>query len=180
VRRHGAHVVVSSRVVNITQPHHVDGSRGATWPEKMIHSMVSTMGPDPMGKCRIPAYTDWTSRRGLGPPRVQTGPRDGSPTSLYGVWATLNRVPRFWDKEYPGLNQGHAGVQSRHVSAPYHVRFCSPPRRRPDAATWPTVRDVSQRAEPDVRPLGRAVLHLLRIGRAACLFHWQVMCRLDI
>jgi hypothetical protein len=42
------------------------------------------------------------------------------------------------------------------VSGPYRVRFCSPLRRRPDAATWPTVRDVSQRAEPDVRPLGRA------------------------
>jgi hypothetical protein len=66
------------------------------------------------------------------------------------------------------------------VSGPYHVRFCNPPRQRPDAATWPTARDVSQRAEPDVRPLGRAALHLLRIRRASCLFHWQVMCRLDI
>jgi hypothetical protein len=36
-------------------------------------------------------------------------------------------------------------------------RYCSPPRRRPDAAVWPTTRDVSQRAKPDVRPLGRAV-----------------------
>jgi hypothetical protein len=34
------------------------------------------------------------------------------------------------------------------------MRFCSPPRRRPDAAAWPTARDVSQRAGPDVRPLG--------------------------
>jgi hypothetical protein len=42
------------------------------------------------------------------------------------------------------------------VSGPYCVRLCSPPRRRPDAATWPAARDVSQRAEPDVRPLGRA------------------------
>jgi hypothetical protein len=41
------------------------------------------------------------------------------------------------------------------VSGPYRVRFCSPLRRRPDAATWPAARDVSQRAEPDVRPLGR-------------------------
>jgi hypothetical protein len=37
------------------------------------------------------------------------------------------------------------------------VRLCSPLRRRPDAATWLVARDVSQRAEPDVRPLGRAV-----------------------
>jgi hypothetical protein len=33
----------------------------------------------------------------------------------------------------------------------------SPLRRRPDAATWLVARDVSQRAEPDVRPLGHAV-----------------------
>jgi hypothetical protein len=35
------------------------------------------------------------------------------------------------------------------------VCFCSPLRRRLDAATWPAARDVSQRAEPDIRPLGR-------------------------
>jgi hypothetical protein len=35
--------------------------------------------------------------------------------------------------------------------------YCPPPRRRPDAAAWLTTRDISQRAEPDVRPLGRAV-----------------------
>jgi hypothetical protein len=50
------------------------------------------------------------------------------------------------------LIKGQAGVRSRHVSGPYRIRFCSPPRRRPDAAAWPTTRDVSQRAEPDVRP----------------------------
>jgi hypothetical protein len=38
----------------------------------------------------------------------------------------------------------------------YPVRFHSPLRRGPDAATWTIARDVSQRAEPDVRPLGRA------------------------
>jgi hypothetical protein len=38
------------------------------------------------------------------------------------------------------------------VSGPYRIRFCSPPRRRPDAAVWPTTHDVSQRAEPDIRP----------------------------
>jgi hypothetical protein len=37
------------------------------------------------------------------------------------------------------------------------VCFRSLLRRRPDATTWPIARDVSQRAEPDVRPLGRAV-----------------------
>jgi hypothetical protein len=36
------------------------------------------------------------------------------------------------------------------------VRLRSPLMRRPDAATWLVARDISQRAEPDVRPLGRA------------------------
>jgi hypothetical protein len=82
-------------------------------------------------------------------------PWDGLWTPLCGVRATHGRVPRFWDKEYPSLNQGHAVVRSRHVSGPYRVRFCSPLRRSPDATTWHGARDVSQRAEPDVRPLGR-------------------------
>jgi hypothetical protein len=86
--------------------------------------------------------------RGYGP-----DPRDGSWTSLCRVRATLSRVPGFWDKEYLGLNQGQAGVRSQHVSGPYHVHLCSPLRRRPDAATWPTAHDVSQRAEPNIRPL---------------------------
>jgi hypothetical protein len=37
------------------------------------------------------------------------------------------------------------------------MRLRSPLRRRPDAAMWLVARDVSQRAEPEVRPLGRAV-----------------------
>jgi hypothetical protein len=37
------------------------------------------------------------------------------------------------------------------------VRLCSPLRQRSDAAMWFVARDVSQRAKPDVRPLGRAV-----------------------
>jgi hypothetical protein len=43
------------------------------------------------------------------------------------------------------------------VSGPYCIRFCSPLRRSPDAATWHGTRDVSQRAEPDVRPRDCAV-----------------------
>ena len=87
----------------------------------------------------------------------KSDPWDGSRTPLCGVRATHSKVPEFWDKKYPGLNQDQAGVRSRHVSGPYHVHFRSSLRRRPDAATWPTAHDVSQRAEPDVRPLGRVV-----------------------
>jgi hypothetical protein len=41
-------------------------------------------------------------------------------------------------------------------SGPIRIHFCSPLRRSPDAATWHAARDVSQRAEPDVRPLDYA------------------------
>jgi hypothetical protein len=65
------------------------------------------------------------------------------------------------------------------VSGPYRERSRSPPRRRPDAATWPTARDVRQRAEPDVRPLRRAAPAFIA-EEAHRLSSWQVMCRLSI
>jgi hypothetical protein len=40
---------------------------------------------------------------------------------------------------------------------PYPVRLHSPPRRGPTAAAWLVAHDISQRAEPDVRSLSRAV-----------------------
>jgi hypothetical protein len=43
------------------------------------------------------------------------------------------------------------------MSGPYTVRLRSPFRRKPDATTWLVARDISQRAKPDVRPLGRVV-----------------------
>jgi hypothetical protein len=142
-------------VGNSTRPHHVDGYRAATWPEKTISSKVSTVGPDPMGKCRAPAYTDQTSGQSPGPPRVQTGPPGRVPgLSVWGPGHS-QQGPGILGQRIPGLNQGQAGIRSRHVSSSYRIRSCSPLRRRPDAATWPTARDVSKRAEPNVRPLGR-------------------------
>jgi hypothetical protein len=132
----------------------------------------------------------WESARPLytqtGPPgEVQDlhgykpDPWDGSRSPLCGVRATHNRVPGFWDKEYPDLNQGQTGVRSRHVSGPNRICLSSPLRRRPDAATWPAARDVSQRVEPDVRPLGRASSAFI-VDKARRLSNWQVMCRLSI
>jgi hypothetical protein len=92
------------------------------------------------------------------------------PGPLRGVRVTHDRVPGFWDKKYPGLNQGQAGVRCRHVSGPHRVGSHSPLRRRPDAATWLTARDVSQQAEPDVRPL----------GRTTSAFNADKACRLSI
>jgi hypothetical protein len=65
------------------------------------------------------------------------------------------------------------------VSGPYRERSHSPLRRRPDAATWPTARDISQRAEPDVRPSGHAASAFIA-EEARRLSSWQVMCRLSI
>jgi hypothetical protein len=61
------------------------------------------------------------------------------------------------DEEYPGLSQGRTGVRRRHLLGSCPVCFRSPLRRGPGAATWPIARDVSRRAEPDVRPLGHAI-----------------------
>jgi hypothetical protein len=113
-----------------------------------MYSKASSVSPDPHGRVSDPCiYIPDLRERS----RTSTG---ANRTPLSGVRATHSRVPRFWDKEYPGLNQGQAGVRSRHVSGPYRVRFFSPLRRSPDAATWHGARDISQRAEPDVRPLG--------------------------
>jgi hypothetical protein len=128
----------------------VDGSGAGTCPEKTIYSKASTVSPDPHGKVSDPCICGLDLRVRS---RTSTG---ANRTPLCGVRATHSKVPEFWDKEYSGLNQDQAGVRSRHVSGPYCVRFCSPLKRRPDAATWPTARDVSRRVEPDVRPLGRA------------------------
>jgi hypothetical protein len=108
-----------------------------------------------MGKCWTPVYIDQTSGKVQDFHGCKPNPWDGFWTPLRGVWATHGRVPGFWDKEYPGLNQGQAVVWSRHVSGPYCMRLCSTLRRSPDAATWHGARDVSQQAEPHVRPLGR-------------------------
>ena len=138
---------------------------------KTISPKVSAVGPDPYGKVsdpyisrpdlragsRTPAGTDRTPRTGPGPLCVGSGP----PSSGSRDSGTKNTQV---------LIKARRGVRCRHVSGPYHVHICSPPRRRPDAAAWPTAHDVSQRAEPDVRPLGRAALHLLRRRHAACLF----------
>jgi hypothetical protein len=74
------------------------------------------------------------------------------------------------------------------------VRFRSLLRKRPNVATWPIARDVSQRAEPDVRSLGRAAsafivektrrLSILLIDdvppqhfNASCPLRWQAAPR---
>jgi hypothetical protein len=126
VRRHGANAAISSRVVNNTRPHHVDGSGAATWPEKIIHSKVSMVGPDP----------PWESAGSLhirtGPPdRVQDlcgyrpDPRDGSRISLCGVRATLNRSRDSGTKNTQALIKPGRG--SGADTCPDHTMYASAP-----------------------------------------------------
>jgi hypothetical protein len=103
VRRRYTRATTSSRVVNNTLHHHVDSSGVATWPGKTIYSKISTVGLDPMGKCRTPVHVDRTSGQGPGPRGHDPNPRDRSRTLLCGVRTTHSWVPRLWDREYPYL-----------------------------------------------------------------------------
>jgi hypothetical protein len=116
------------------------------------------VGLEPHGKVSDPCVYGHDPRVRSRTATSVPGPVGRAPGPPLGrVRATRSKVPGFWRKGYPGIDQGQAGVRSRHVSGPCRVCFCSPLRRRPDAATRPTSRDVSQRVEPDVRPLGHAI-----------------------
>jgi hypothetical protein len=93
-------------------------------------------------------------------------PRMGSGPLCVGS-APLTAGSRDSRTEYTqALGKAQVGVRCQHVSRPYRINLCSPPRRRPDAATWPTACDVSQQTEPSVSLWATPPLHLLRIRRA--------------
>jgi hypothetical protein len=94
-----------------------------------------------------------TPRMGSGPLCVGSGPL------TTGSWDSRTEYTQ-------ALGKAQAGVRCQHVSGPYRIHFCSPPRRRPDAATWPTARDVRQRTKPGVSLWATPPLHLLWIRRA--------------
>jgi hypothetical protein len=116
---------------------------------------------DPQGWSRTPEYTVRAPRlvpdlhvckldpwNGSRPPRLGSGPpAEGSQGPRTGHTWTLNRTR---------AGSGADTCPDPVWCEPLHIRFCSPPKRRPDAATWPTARDVSQRVVPDVRPPGYA------------------------
>jgi hypothetical protein len=77
------------------------------------------------------------------------------PGPLDGVQIPPSKVrdtTRSRDRGYPGISKGPVLTRVR----PYPMRLRSPLRRRPTAAAWLVARDISQRAEPDIRPLSRA------------------------
>jgi hypothetical protein len=98
-------------MVNNARPHHVDGSGATTWAEKTMYSKVSTVSPDPHGKVPDPCIyrpdLRVRSRTSIGANRT---PRMGSGPLCVGPEPLTAGSQGFWDKEYPGLNQGQAEV----------------------------------------------------------------------
>jgi hypothetical protein len=78
-----------------------------------------------------------------------SGPLDGVQIPPSKVQATT----RSRDRGYPGISKGPVLTRVK----PYPVRLRSPLRRRPAATACLVARDISQRVEPDVRPLSRVV-----------------------
>jgi hypothetical protein len=142
--------------------------------QRAAHSGASPAGPDPHAKVSDPCIYSpglrvWsrTSTCANRTPRMGSGP-------LYVGSGPLTAGSRDSKTEHTqALVKAQAGVRCRHVSGPYRIHFCTPPRRRPDAAAWPTARDVSQRAEPGVRPLGYAASAFIADTMYAYPFHWQ-------
>jgi hypothetical protein len=162
-------------------------SEAATCPEKVIHSMASTVVRSPTRERRTPGYTFWTPRMVPNPRIYSPDPQGWSRTPTCASWTPgMGSGPSVWG---PGHPQWGPKVPGQNVHGPWagprrgsdadtcpgpvwcrpvRIRLCSPPRRRPDAATWPTTRDVSQRAEPDVRPPGYATPTFIA-DKARCL-----------
>jgi hypothetical protein len=82
VWRRGARTAISSRTVNSTRPHRVDGSRGPTWREKSIHPRMYQLDRTPARKRRTPDY----------------GPRLPS--------SKVRTTTRSWDRGCPGISKG--------------------------------------------------------------------------
>jgi hypothetical protein len=74
VRSNGARATISSHAVNSTRPHHVDGYRGTTWPEKMIYILeCNQLDRTSTRKHRTPVRTARTPKYGPGLPSKRAG-----------------------------------------------------------------------------------------------------------
>jgi hypothetical protein len=106
--------------------------------------MTSSVASDPRERMPDPSIPSWD----LSAP-------------LNGTWTLLREVRTIQDKisgrGIPWLSRRRTGVRHKHLSGSCQARLHSPLRRGPGATTWPAARDVSQSAEPDVRPRGRAI-----------------------
>jgi hypothetical protein len=73
VWRRGARTTFPSRTVNSTRPHHVGGSRGTTWREKMIHPRMYQLDRTSTREHRTPVRTTQTPNYGPGLPSKHVG-----------------------------------------------------------------------------------------------------------
>jgi hypothetical protein len=154
------HTATSSRVVNNARSHHVDDFRVAARGQKRRYTTE---------------YQQWvrTPWGSTGPLYVQTEPPNkvqnlhgcaqtpgtGPGPPLCRVYTTLSKVPgqnmhRPWTG--PRRGSGDDTCPDPVWCGPVRLGHCSPHGWRPNAATWPTARDVSRRADLDVRPPGYA------------------------
>jgi hypothetical protein len=141
----------------------LQGINGGSGPHGKV-SDPNISGPGLRVGSRTSAGTDRTLGTGPGPLCVGFGPPSA-------------------ESRDSGTKNTQALIKARRGSGPYHVHFRSPLRRRSDAVTWHIARDVSQRAEPDVRPLGRAVsafiaekTHCLTISLTGDMLPQHLMC----
>jgi hypothetical protein len=138
----------------------VGDSRVAARPEKTIYYRISTVGLDPHGEaldpCTCRPNPRIRSRTSTGVPR----PLGWAPDPpLCRVRTTLSKVPgQNMHRPWIGPKQGSGDDTCPDPvwCGPVRLGHCSSHGWRPDAATWPTTRDVSRRAELDVRPPGYA------------------------
>jgi hypothetical protein len=99
-------------MVNNTRLHHVDGSGVATWPENMIYSKMSIVGPDPIGKFWTPVHVDRTSRKDRDPHG-----RDPDP-SVWGLGCP-QPGPGTLGQRIPRPCSGRSPVSTRVQAQPY-------------------------------------------------------------
>jgi hypothetical protein len=142
------------------------GSSAATCPERVTYSETSPVSPDPHGKVPDPCIygpglqvwsrtstcANRTPGMGSEPPCMGSGP------PKVGSRGSRTEHTRALIRTQAGVRYRHESRPDLVGSGPYHIHSCSQLRRRPDAATWPTARGVSQRAEPCMKPLGYACL----------------------
>jgi hypothetical protein len=128
-----------------------------------------------MGEHWTPGYTVRTSKVGPGPPRVQAGPLEWDLDPP--VWG-LGRPQ--WGPKVPGQNILGPGTRPRWGSGadtcwdPDLSTYTPAPRS--SGAMWTTARDVSQRTEPSVKPLGYTAPAFIADKTSACPFQWQAAC----
>jgi hypothetical protein len=142
------------------------GSGAATCPEKVTYSEASPMSPDPHGKVPDPCiygpglqvWSRTSTCANRTPGMGSRPPYMGSRPPTVGSQGSRTEHTRALIRIQVGVRCQHVSRLDLVRSGPYHIHSCSPPRRRPDAAMWPTARGVSQQAEPGMKPLGYACL----------------------